>query len=82
MLMNGLNKASLPKKENEGQPKRILILFKGLFSLKPSTENLLFAIEIVWKAACEKRSDLNDDILKDIAKLRAKIQYLKEIECE
>jgi len=82
MLMNGLNKASLPKKESEKQPKRILILFKGLFSLKPSTENLLFAIEIVWKAACEKRSDLTEEIIKDIANLRAKIQYLKEIECE
>jgi hypothetical protein len=50
--------------------------------MKPSTENLLFAIELVWKAACEKRSDLTEDILKDIGNLRSKIQYLKEIDCE
>jgi hypothetical protein len=50
--------------------------------MKPSTENLLFAIELVWKAACEKRSDLPEDLLKELVNLRAKIQYLKEIDCE
>jgi len=50
--------------------------------LKPSTENLLLAIELVWNAACENRTDLNNDIIKDIADLRGKIQYLKEIDCE
>ena len=53
-----------------------------MISLKPSTEALLLAIDLVIRAACEKRSDLTDEIIKDIAKLKSKIQYLVEIECE
>lgn len=50
--------------------------------MKPSTESLIFAIELVVDAWCGNRSDLTDEIMTDIMKLRSKIQYLQEIDCE
>jgi metal-responsive CopG/Arc/MetJ family transcriptional regulator len=50
--------------------------------LKPSTENLLHAINMVYDAYCEKRSDLSNEIIREILKLRSKLQYFKEIDCE
>jgi len=50
--------------------------------MKPSTESLIFAIELVVDAWCGNRSDLTDEIMCDIMKLRSKIQYLQEIDCE
>lgn len=50
--------------------------------MKPSTESLLFAIELVNKAVCEKRSDLPGDVILDLLDIRSRIQYLKECECE
>jgi hypothetical protein len=50
--------------------------------LKPSTEALLLAIELVIQADIERRSDLTPNVMKKIIDLRSDIQYLKEIDCE
>jgi hypothetical protein len=50
--------------------------------VKPSSENLLFALDMVYQAACENRSDLPDDFIMLLVEIRSKLQYLKELECE
>ncbi len=50
--------------------------------MKPATENLLWALEMVINAHCEKRSDIPAEIMIKIAYLRNDLQYLKEIDCE
>jgi hypothetical protein len=50
--------------------------------VKPSTEALLLAIDLVIQASCERRSDLPNDLIKKINYLKADILYLKEIDCE
>ncbi len=50
--------------------------------MKASTEQLLLAISQVVNAAAEKRSDLPNELVAEIIKIRAKIQHLKELNCE
>lgn len=50
--------------------------------MKPSTENLLRAVQMVVQADCERRTDIPRDILKKIYEIRSDLQYLKEIDCE
>jgi hypothetical protein len=50
--------------------------------LKPSTENLLFAIQMVVEAFSQNRTDLSDETLTKLMDIRAAIQYLQEIDCE
>lgn len=50
--------------------------------MKPSTENLLYAIQMVVEADIRKRTDIPREVLKKIYDLRSDLQYLKEIDCE
>lgn len=50
--------------------------------LRPSTENLLFAIQLVVEAFSQNRTDLSDETLKKIMDVRSDLLYLKEIDCE
>lgn len=42
----------------------------------------MLAIELVYNAACEKRTDLPGDVILDLLDIRSRIQYLKECESE
>lgn len=50
--------------------------------MKPSTEALLLAIELVIQAAIEKRSDLTKEMIINLLNMRSDIQYLFENDCE
>jgi hypothetical protein len=50
--------------------------------MKPSTENLLHAIQMVVLAACERRTDIPREVMKKIYDLRSDLQYLEETDCE
>lgn len=50
--------------------------------MKPSTDNLLHAIQMVIQADCDRRTDIPRVVLKKIYDLRSDLQYIKETDCD
>jgi hypothetical protein len=50
--------------------------------MRPSTENLIWAIDQVHNAYIEKRSDVSAELLTKILRIKDELQYIRETQTE